>query len=288
MITACLMVAVTVLFCGSALTRHPRPAAEGARILAVSSIPAKSHWNFMSGVLHALTDHGHHVTAFTAFPDGGRQNYTEVDLSGEITPIVKMKIGDVISSMGSHVDFTDFAYDLSRDMCDAMYRNDALGRLMRPDAGFDAVFVEYLASECVARLSDALNVPLVYVVPTPVMSYADGRVLGDVPNPAVVSHILFDGTVPRTLVDRLSNTAMSVFLACLLRYRQWSDSTAADVREPVKPSVMFINAHYITDAPRPLPPSVIPVGGVHLSQPKSIPDVSGFSIVTLMQQISDR
>jgi len=43
-----------------------------ARILAIETFVEKSHWNFMSTVLRALTDNGHNVTVFTLFLDGNR------------------------------------------------------------------------------------------------------------------------------------------------------------------------------------------------------------------------
>lgn len=49
-----------------------------ARILAIETFAGKSHWNFMSAVLRAMTDNGHNVTVFTPFVDGNRENYTEI------------------------------------------------------------------------------------------------------------------------------------------------------------------------------------------------------------------
>jgi len=69
----------------------------------------------------------------------------------------------------------------------------------------------------------------------------------------------------------------------LLKYKSWSDGIMDpqpfDQVEPVKPSIVFSNSHYITDAPRPLAPNLIPVGGIHLGRPRKIPDVSCFLTV---------
>lgn len=49
-----------------------------------------------------------------------------------------------------------------------------------------------------------------------------------------------------------------------------------DLIEPVKPSIVFLNTYYVTEAPRPFPPNVIQVGGIHLQPPEDdiIPAVS--------------
>jgi len=107
-------------------------------------------------------------------------------------------------------------------------------------------------------------------------------VLGHYPNPAVVSHVLADHSVPRTAVERFKNTMLLFFTTVLLQFKGWLasivDKQPFDLIEPVKPSIIFSNAHFITDAPRPILPSVIQVGGIHLSPPKKIPDVSTYFI----------
>lgn len=59
---------------------------DGAQILAILPIAAKSHWNVMDAVLQTLVTRGHNVTAITPFvkPEPVA-NYTEVDLS-ELMP----------------------------------------------------------------------------------------------------------------------------------------------------------------------------------------------------------
>ncbi|KAE9543336.1 hypothetical protein AGLY_003247 [Aphis glycines] len=51
-----------------------------------------------------------------------------------------------------------------------------------------------------------------------------------------------------------------------------TDPQPYDLVKPKKPSLVFMNTHYITDAPRPLPANVIQVGGIHLKSPNSIPN----------------
>jgi glucuronosyltransferase len=82
------------------------------------------------------------------------------------------------------------------------------------------------------------------------------------------------------MFERFTNTVLLFYTLLLLQYKSWSariaDKESFDQIEPIKPSIIFSNAHFITDAPRPIPPSVIQVGGIHLNPPKKIPDVSNF------------
>lgn len=47
-------------------------------------------------------------------------------------------------------------------------------------------------------------------------------------------------------------------------------------------SLMFVNTHYSLSGPKPLPPTVVELGGVHIKEPKAIDEVSGNSqVITL-------
>lgn len=38
-------------------------------------------------------------------------------------------------------------------------------------------------------------------------------------------------------------------------------------------SMMFVNTHYSLSGPKPLPPTVVQIGGVHIQEPKPIEEV---------------
>lgn len=270
---------LTIIFCvGICASWNFKPVA-CEHILAISMINAKSHWNFMQGILRALTNHGHQVTVFTTFTDGNRENYTEIDLSKELDSLVHLNIDMVHNELTDYTDLIRFIYSLSRENCVTIYKNDVIQKIMADTKSkFDVIFVEFIASECVSYLSSKLNIPLVYVTPPPLISYAEHLFLGEYSNPAYVAHTLIDYSVPRTFYQRFANTMLFFYTSCLLQIITFisskMDRQPFDLIEPVKPSIVFSNAHYITDAPRPILPNVIPVGGIHLSPPKRIPDVS--------------
>lgn len=261
------------------------------RILALAPIAGKSHWIYMRGILYALTDRGHQVTVLTPFPEGSRENYTEIDLSDESLKFVHLKIADAREQFGGCTAIMNAVNQLSRSACQAIYEHNFTKRIMadRASVQFDVVFAELMASECNSYLTAKLNLPLVYVTPPPLISYMERPVLGHYPNPAVVSHVLNNYSVPRTFIERFISTMLLVYTSCLLQFKNRfpneDDKQIFDSVEPVKPSIVFSNAHHIIDSSRPLPPNVIPVGGIHLSPPKKVPDVSNF-IITDCYQLS--
>lgn len=257
---------------------------ENARILAIESFAGKSHWNFMSAVLRALTDvGGHDVTVFTPFPEGDRDNYTELDTSG-ILPIkvgidlmvLKRMIGDAYALVAKTMAIT-------KVNCAVIYSDRRLTDLMAKGLGghFDAIVIEPSLPVCVTYVAAGTGLPVIYTAPMPTSWLADRRTFGDVPNPAAVSSILARHAVPRTFAQRFYNTWLSLYAeAYVALYDYDTESVAGDRPNPydaydvpVWPSMVFTNGHYISDASRPIPANVVNVGGIHLRPPEKIPEV---------------
>lgn len=280
MVSARSSLSAAVVFVAATLLAHGPRTIEGARILAVESIAGKSHWNFMRAVLRALTDRGHHVTVFTPFADGDRANYTEVDMSKEFPIKLDMQLAEILENFVKPTTLIPLSVLMSRTLCDVIYANGRMQDTLRrgPTAGdFDVVIVEPLNSDCVTHVAAVLQLPVVFIVPSPMITYRERTFLGHQPNPAAVSHMLADHAVPRSFRQRFANVVLSAYsvLSCLYTETvlKYTEPRQYDLQAPVKPSALFVNTHHITEAPRPMPPNVVQIGGIHLDPPKDIPDV---------------
>lgn len=275
-------VVVSWLFCCAALL----PAAGGARILAVQTFPGKSLANFLSGTLRALTDGGHHVTVFTQFPEGDRENYTEVDVSGPMPRLVGQDLSGLVRGSGTVAAVVREAVRWSRYSCDAILRDDRMRRILRQqtDGGggaFDVFLVDPIASDCVTYPAVVLNLPVVYVVASPMLNYLERAMVGDVTHPAAVSHFMADSAVPDTFARRFANVAATVLGCLFLNYLEWTANWTADPRPPYdlvgtvapRASLVLLHNHFSVDAPRPFPPNVIHVAGLSLRPAESLPQV---------------
>lgn len=274
------MVAIsTILLCGLAGHWTVQPA-DGLRILAVESIAGKSHWNFMRNVLRALTDSGHAVTVFTPFTDGNRANYTEVDMSTVIPIKLNMDLSEIFEKFATTTSIIPFSVQLSRMLCDIIFAHDRMKTILQRDNGtdeFDVIIIEPLGSDCVSYVATRLDLPMIYVIPSPMITYHERAFLGHVPNPATRSHLLAGHAVPASFTQRFTNTVMLAYTMFSVAYNDWSLGRANpkpyDDRPSVRPSALFINSHYITEPPSPTAPNVVQVGGLHLENPKGIPHV---------------
>lgn len=260
-------------------------AADAANVLAVETMGGMSHWNFMSGVLRALVDNGHAVTAFTPFPSPGghrpRDNYTEVDMSRQMLTSVNHRLADVRQKWSTPVGHVYDWVRLSRNACEKVYGHpameDAVRRHRDGRARFDVVFVEPFLSECVSYLAVRLNVPLVYVTPLPAVGLMERWHTGHAANPAVESHLVADHGIPGTFARRLSNAALSAYCAVAIVLANaalgYVEPREYDTVPPVTPSLVFVNSHYVSEPAKPVAPSVVNVGGIHLKPPNRLPEV---------------
>ncbi|XP_060862529.1 UDP-glucosyltransferase 2-like [Metopolophium dirhodum] len=256
---------------------------ENARILAVETLGCKSHWNFMSAVLRSLTDTGHSVTVFTPLLDGDRDNYTEVDLSNNFPILMAKDMTATLAVYGHPIVYMNKKTGLNRRYCDSVYGNRRFNDVIRGEYNedFDVIIMEPLSVDCMSYLASTLNLPIIYVIPSPMITYAERTFTGHISNPAVVSNLLAQRAVPKTFVQRAVNTGLLAYSMLITVYDEWmlrvTDPKPYDLSPKVHPSIIFQNSHYITESSRPVLPNLVDVGGIHLKPPKSIPqDVLDF------------
>ncbi|KAF0715195.1 UDP-glucuronosyltransferase 2B15-like, partial [Aphis craccivora] len=249
------------------------PPVEAANILAVQTVNSRSHWNPVQAVLRALTDRGHNVTVFTPFADADREGYTVVNTSNDLKSWLGTKISRIERSTRTLI---AHIVNSSRTNCLAIFKNPLMREIVDSQSRvFDVVIVDTDWLNYMSYAANVLQIPVIYVMPSPIVTHSERSFFGHVPNPAAVSNLLFWRGVPKTFPDRFANTLHIVYGSWLLwreerRHRQ-IQPLACDAMELVKPSLTFTNTHFITEPSRPLSPDIVQIGGIHLTSPGQIP-----------------
>lgn len=248
------------------------------RILAIEPVSGKSHWNFMSSVIRVLTENGHDVTVFTPFPDGDRINYTEIDISNVLPKITDMHLSELFKTFCKSTTFIPQIMNMTRYNCQLIFESCQMKSTLnvtRPN--YDIVIGEISASECISYAAAKLNSPLIYLIPSPMINHIEYDLFGHYPNPATVSNLIASYRIPITFIQRLENFIFFVFKILSTKYVEWmmkkTNPQPYDSINSIKPSLVFTNTHYITEASRQLPPNIIEIGGIHLKPPIAIPKV---------------
>lgn len=277
--TAMRLFAVAVSVMVFTLTGRTKPA-ESARILAIETVAGRSNWNFMSAVLGALTNGGHSVTAFTPFPSGDRDNYTEVDMSDRFPARAAMSVEHVASLFNDQRKTLSFVTAMGRRNCRSIRETGRMSAYLADGlrAHFDAILIEPLVPDCLTHMATQSRLPVIFAVPTATHFLKQRAATGHVSNPAVVSPVTAYHAVPRTFAQRLANAVSTlhgtVIVTLLELWYKVTDPEPYELLAPVPPSLVFVNGHFVSDASSPNPPNVVGIGGIHLKPPKKIPAVS--------------
>jgi len=270
------IVLVVFYACSSTLQWTP---AGAANILAVQTIPGKSHWNVMRATLRALTDRGHNLTVFTPFAEGDRDGYTEVDVSKQMVPILSINATFLIEKYGHIRKLMPSIINYTRASCDIIYGHPRMVDILKKAATgqFDLVVTEPMGSDCVAYVATVIDVPMVYVVPFAVITYLERSLTGHISNPAIVGHAMSHLGTLKTFAERFANVALTVYCSTLKWYaelQEWqANPQPYDAVDLARPSMVFINSHFSIEPPQPQTPDVVQIGGIHLTPPKPIPKV---------------
>jgi len=117
------------------------------------------------------------------------------------------------------------------------------------------LIVEPLSFDCVSYIADTLGVPVIYSIPSPLVSYNERLFTGHLSNPALVSNMLANHAVPGTFVQRFTNTALLTHSMVKTKYDQivtrLTYARPYDLAQTVNPSIIFQNSHYVTESSKP-------------------------------------
>lgn len=122
---------------------------------------------------------------------------------------------------------------------------------------------EQISSQCTSYAASRLGVLLVYTQPTSLMPWIETTVFGHYANPSYVPYLMSQYVV-LDLYRHLYNVAMHLhtfYLYC----RYWAtEYQTYDGVPSVKPSLVFVNTHYITESAQPVLHNRMNVGGIAL------------------------
>lgn len=143
---------------------------------------------------------------------------------------------------------------------------------------FDLIIMEPLSIDCMSHVAHTLNLPIVYTIPSPMLTFMERDLTGHVSNPACVSSMIANRAVPRTFFQRFTNTLIVAYTTAMREYQNWllrvTDPKPYGLSPFVQPSVIFQNSYHGTEASRLVTANLIDIGGIHLKPAKTIPKVS--------------
>ncbi|XP_063921440.1 UDP-glycosyltransferase UGT5-like isoform X1 [Zophobas morio] len=254
--------------------------AESANILVVNSMPSYSHFIIPFKLTKELASRGHHVTSINAYPQRTKlPNYTDVPVVENIPLIEEMK--QKMFARGSNGMFENLfsLFDMTAVITNSTLYNKNVQKLLNSDKKFDLVIIEHFFNDAFVGFGHHFNAPVIFVS-TQAASAMNGYVFA---NPLPFSYVSGNGgtlTKHMNFWQRIQNLLMhSVFNTLIHFYHLPKQSNifksyvqdAEMVQVLYNTSLMLTNSHVSVSGAIPLVPSIIEIGGLHVTT-KRLPD----------------
>lgn len=232
--------------------------------------------------MRALAEAGHDVTVISHFPDKSPPaHYKDLILTGvdHLTNSVNLK---VFENRPFYSHFLEFfmLHEWGKEACNLTIKSPALAQALKQKIPYDIVLMEQFNTDCLMAVAHILKVPVIGLSSCALMPWHYERV----GNPIIPSYIpaLFLGQSEKMgFLHRVANWVS--FHGLNFLYNSFAHSAATDlIRRKFghdmpstdelvsETSLIFVNQHYSLSGAKPLSPSVIELGGIHIQKAKPL------------------
>ncbi|XP_063821561.1 UDP-glycosyltransferase UGT5-like [Ostrinia nubilalis] len=266
-------------------------------ILAIVSIPLKSHYMAFKPLFREFAKRGHNVTVINHFPDEEPlKNLRFVDINGNYTNISKTStLESYENAYASLVPVSNFWHHLVlapkrvREECDNLFLNENASAHLAEGNKYDVVFVEQFLGDCgLVYAATQFDAPIIGITSHVLLPWAYRR-LGIPFNPATDAfYFLYGGSNPSLLNKVQATIGYFVFNVLFNWHRQQCMYDAMRYHQPQlsfdfeslvmeRTKMMFSYQHHSITGARLLAPQLLEIAGAHISKPKPVPkDIEDF------------
>ncbi|XP_049309950.1 UDP-glucosyltransferase 2-like [Bactrocera dorsalis] len=263
------------------------PASYSLKILGLFPHAGISHFHFFHPLMRGLAEKGHDVTVLSHFPDKSPPpGYKDLPLKGELLQSLNMEL---VATQHFYSHFMEFYLltHFGKHDCNATLHSEALAQVLRERQHYDVVIIEQFNSDCMAAVAHQLNAPFIGMSSSAMLPW-HYEPMG-VPMVTAVMPTMFVGkSEDMTFGGRLTNWFLHHAMTFLYdnfntpaidaivreKFGQNTPSVAELVK---KTSMLFVNQHFSLSGVKPLPPSVLDLGGMHIQKAKPLdPELQKF------------
>lgn len=138
---------------------------EGARILAIITVPSYSHQIPFQSLWASLSQRGHQVVVLTTDPigDPSLTNLTEIDFRHHYNIFKKIDFAKLKFTDTWLTITRNYIWDNFEELVKSIFEHPEVRKLYAPNSGehFDVIFVEVLMSPAIYALAHRFNAPII-------------------------------------------------------------------------------------------------------------------------------
>ncbi|KAL1509691.1 hypothetical protein ABEB36_004393 [Hypothenemus hampei] len=244
-------------------------------VLVVFGHPGKSHYDVFKPLFQELGERGHNITIISHVKtQGDIQNVRDVLLSDQ--PVVNVL--NMSSFTGSWIQKfleAEMIAKFAELTCEAALQSENLQNFLLEDNKFDIILTELFNTNCFYGILTKYKSPYIGLSSTYMLSW-HASWFGAPVSPSYIPDIYMAYLPPMSFLQRVENTLMH--LVNVFWYKVFMEKPGTELSlkytgyEPAdlhNASLLFVNSHYTLHGVRPLPPSIVEVGGMHVVNRKA-------------------
>ncbi|XP_068086153.1 UDP-glycosyltransferase UGT5 [Anabrus simplex] len=258
---------------------------DGARILGIVPMPARSHHIAFLSLMRELASRQHEVTVMNFFPqEKPIPNYTDITLNMDV--FKEIHAGNMFTDTPSTVlGILMKLWGMGNLIGDHLLQSPNVQEVIHSkNQHFDLVILEAFANEAFLGFAHKFKAPVIFLCPFGGTHWMHS-VVG---NPSTFSYIpdtFLNFNDHMTFPQRIHNTLIGVIelLVRELYYLPQQDAIMRkyfnnsgpipDIRELERQtSLLLLNSDVSLSYPRPMVPNAVQVGGMHIKPPKKLPE----------------
>ncbi|GLG97712.1 UDP-glucuronosyltransferase, partial [Gryllus bimaculatus] len=255
-----------------------------ANILALVVTPSPSHHIWNRALTLELAHRGHHVTVVTPDPEKQKYpNYTEIIIEGMYEEVIENYDYTAMSKESILQNYASI-FQWGTDGCEKGLQSKGAKQLLElvGKQSFDLIIVEAVVDECFHAFVPLFGSPPVIAITAYSLPPWAAEMSGSPNTPSYINV----GNLPYpqhlTFIQRTINFIVHSFVKAYRRlihlpkqheiaqkYLGKNIPPIEDIEKNI--SIILSNIHYSYDYTRPLTPSLIPIGGMHIKPAKQLP-----------------
>ncbi|KAJ8918834.1 hypothetical protein NQ315_011120 [Exocentrus adspersus] len=253
---------------------------EPAKILGIFHIPATSHFTLGFRLMKELADRGHEVTMVSPFPRKEPiANYTDVPVESMDEALDEFRKDFFKRHQMCFTRQIKFLHKMAYSLTEKLLSHKTFQELLKSEAKFDLVIVEYFLAEALLGVGKVFNAPVVLFSSLP--SFTSTNYIFANPAPSsYVPHLLTQYTGDMDLGERFVNLAYNLFDTLCKQYFMFpahdkllkkyisQDLNIEDVM--YNASLILLNSHPSVSESVPHVSNMIEIGGFHVTPPKGL------------------
>jgi len=210
-------------------------------------------------------------------------NYTDISLVGSMPNVVSTVPLDDIAT-GLVYTTLKFIFVLGVTGCEKTLSHPPVLKLINSNEKFDLVITELFNTDCYVGFAHKFQVPFISISTTTYLPWCQER-FANPDNPSYIANLLLYHSDRMSFVERVVNTVYLKICQWAFHYvsavpsqeiaRKYFGQSLPPLADIVRnTSLLLLNRHFSISKPAPNLPVVIEVGGLHVLEPKKLPEVS--------------